>query len=279
MAHFDAWAANFAEAVTALELAPDGSGYRMHTRFAKFINLPELLSMFRTFADVQTADMLNLPRPMVAGGKPQIAAAAGKRAAQSVHQNAHRPRRAAAHGAGRSFGRQHAQDHRRRPQGRARYAAGRSPCRAGGRYEAEPGRGPRSGKVWADTRSDAVHAACVLRSFDAGPLRSTPAASTSTTRCGRSLIDSGVPEAEIAFIHDADTDAEKKLLFDAVNAGRVRILIGSTEKMGAGTNVQQRLAALHHLDAPWRPARYRAARGANSAAGQSERRGARYTAT
>ena len=75
VAHFDAWAANFAEAVTALELAPDGSGYRMHTRFAKFINLPELLSMFRTFADVQTADMLNLPRPTVAGGRPQIAAA------------------------------------------------------------------------------------------------------------------------------------------------------------------------------------------------------------
>src|ERR1700686_1866300 len=72
--HFDAWAANFGEAVTALELAPDGSGYRMHTRFAKFINLPELLSMFRTFADVQTAHMLNLPRPTVAGGKPQIAA-------------------------------------------------------------------------------------------------------------------------------------------------------------------------------------------------------------
>ena len=73
--HFDAWAANFAEAVTALELAPDGSGYRMHTRFAKFINLPELLSMFRTVADVQTADMLNLPRPAIASGKPQIVAA------------------------------------------------------------------------------------------------------------------------------------------------------------------------------------------------------------
>ena len=75
VAHFDAWAANFAEAVTALELAPDGSGYRMHTRFAKFINLPELLSMFRTFSDVQTADMLNLPRPAIAGGRPQIVAA------------------------------------------------------------------------------------------------------------------------------------------------------------------------------------------------------------
>src|SRR6202045_5300676 len=77
LAHFDAWAANFAEAVTALELAPDGSGYRMHTRFAKFINLPELLTMFRTFADVQTADMLNLPRPTIAGGRPQIGAAPG----------------------------------------------------------------------------------------------------------------------------------------------------------------------------------------------------------
>src|SRR5580658_2591421 len=73
--HFDAWAANFGEAVTALELAPDGSGYRMHTRFAKFVNLPELLSMFRSFADVQTADMLHLPRPDIDGGKPHIAAA------------------------------------------------------------------------------------------------------------------------------------------------------------------------------------------------------------
>src|ERR1700719_2795771 len=75
--HFDAWAANFGEAVTALELAPDGSGYRMHTRFAKFVNLPELLSMFRSFADVQTADMLHLPRPAIQGGKPHITAAPG----------------------------------------------------------------------------------------------------------------------------------------------------------------------------------------------------------
>src|SRR5205807_8529157 len=72
VSHFDAWAANFGEAVTALELAPDGSGYRMHTRFAKFVNLPELLSMFRLFADIQTADMLNLPRPEIAGGKPKV---------------------------------------------------------------------------------------------------------------------------------------------------------------------------------------------------------------
>src|SRR5437763_5432011 len=75
VAHFDAWAANFAEAVTALELSPDGGGYRMHTRFAKFVNLPELLSMFRTFADIQTADMLNLPRPAIAGGKPEVVVA------------------------------------------------------------------------------------------------------------------------------------------------------------------------------------------------------------
>src|SRR5258708_9305031 len=73
--HFDAWAANFGETVTALELAPDGSGYRMHTRFAKFVNLPELLSMFRTFADIQTADMLKLPRPAIAGGKPKVISA------------------------------------------------------------------------------------------------------------------------------------------------------------------------------------------------------------
>ena len=122
--HFDAWAANFAEAVTALELAPDGSGYRMHTRFAKFINLPELLSMFRTFADVQTADMLNAPRHL----RRQAADRRGNglRDAEGLYQNADRTGRAAAHGAGRSQYRQHAEDHRRRPQGRARHAADRS---------------------------------------------------------------------------------------------------------------------------------------------------------
>jgi N12 class adenine-specific DNA methylase len=252
VAHFDAWAANFAEAVTALELAPDGSGYRMHTRFAKFINLPELLSMFRTFADVQTADMLNLPRPMVAGGRPQVAAAAAseplKAYIKTLTDRAERLRTARVDPSVDNMlkitgdGRKAALDMRlvdslAEPDGDTKLSLAVDRVR----------------KIWADTNS-ARSTQLVFCDL------STP--DRSGSHAGRfnvydeirtRLIEAGVPQEEIAFIHDADSDAEKKLLFDSVNAGRVRILIGSTEKMGAGTNVQQRLAALHHLDAPWRP--------------------------
>jgi len=247
VAHFDAWAANFAEAVTALELAPDGSGYRMHTRFAKFINLPELLSMFRTFADVQTADMLNLPCPTVAGGKPQIAAAPAseplKAFIKTLTERAERLRTARVDPSVDNMlkitgeGRKAALDMRlvdslAEPEGDTKLSLAVDRIR----------------KVWADTSSarSTQLVFCDLSTPD-------PARFNVYDEIRTKLIKAGVPQAEIAFIHDADSDADKKLLFDAVNAGRVRILIGSTEKMGAGTNVQQRLAALHHLDAPWRP--------------------------
>ncbi len=164
--HFDAWAANFAEAVTALELAPDGSGYRMHTRFAKFINLPELLSMFRTVADVQTADMLNLPRPRIAGGKPQVAAAPTgedlKRYIKTLTERAERLR-TPAH---RSVRGQYAEDHRRRPQSGARHASGRSLRRSRARHENHP-RGPPHRCQMARHPGPPVNPACVLRPFDA----------------------------------------------------------------------------------------------------------------
>ncbi len=247
VAHFDAWAANFAEAVTALELAPDGSGYRMHTRFAKFINLPELLSMFRTFADVQTADMLNLPRPTVAGGKPQIAAAPAseplKAFIQTLTKRAERLRTARV---------DPSVDNMLKITGDGRKAA--LDMRL-----VEPFAEPDSDSkltlavqriktVWEETR-DARSTQLVFCDL------STPNPATFNVydEVRTKLLESGVPKSEIAFIHDADSDADKKLLFDDVNAGRIRILIGSTEKMGAGTNVQKRLAALHHLDAPWRP--------------------------
>jgi hypothetical protein len=247
VAHFDAWAANFAEAVTALELAPDGSGYRMHTRFAKFINLPELLSMFRTFADVQTADMLNLPRPTVAGGRPQIAAAPAseplKAFIQTLTKRAERLRTARV---------DPSVDNMLKITGDGRKAA--LDMRL-----VEPFAEPDSDSkltlavqriktVWEETR-DARSTQLVFCDL------STPNPATFNVydEVRTKLLESGVPKSEIAFIHDADSDADKKLLFDDVNAGRIRILIGSTEKMGAGTNVQKRLAALHHLDAPWRP--------------------------
>jgi N12 class adenine-specific DNA methylase len=247
VAHFDAWAANFAEAVTALELAPDGAGYRMHTRFSKFVNLPELLSMFRSFADVQTADMLNLPRPALSGGRPQIAAAAAseplKAFIKTLTERAERLRTARVDPSIDNMlkitgdGRKAALDMRLvdpldQPDGETKLMLAVQRIR----------------NVWEETSSarSTQLVFCDLSTPD-------PARFNVYDEMRGRLIERGIPPAEIAFIHDADSDAEKQLLFDAVNAGRVRILIGSTEKMGAGTNVQRRLAALHHLDAPWRP--------------------------
>jgi N12 class adenine-specific DNA methylase len=247
VAHFDAWAANFAEAVTALELAPDGSGYRMHTRFAKFINLPELLSMFRTFSDVQTADMLDLPRPSVTGGRPKIVAApASELLKEYIKGLTERAERLRTQRIDPSV------DNMLKITGDGRKAA----------------LDMRLVEAFADAADSAKVANAVSRIqavwHDSRDLRSTQLVfcDLSTPAPDRfnvydelraRLIASGIPEREIAFIHDADTDAAKMTLFTNVNAGRVRILIGSTEKMGAGTNVQRRLRALHHLDAPWRP--------------------------
>jgi len=245
--HFDAWAANFAEAVTALELAPDGSGYRMHTRFAKFINLPELLSMFRSFSDVQTAEMLNLPRPTMAGGRPQIVAAP---AAEALKEYIKTLTKRAEALRGRRI--DPSVDNMLKITGDGRKAALDmrlvDPV-ADADPDAKVSRAvSRIRKVWEDTKA-ARSTQLVFCDL------STPNADRFNVydELRSKLIAEGVPENEIAFIHDAETDAAKMDLFTAVNAGRVRILIGSTEKMGAGTNVQRRLRALHHLDAPWRP--------------------------
>ena len=242
--HFDAWAANFGEAVTSLELAPDGSGYRMHTRFAKFVNMPELLSMFRTFSDVQTADMLKLPRPALVGGKPHIVAVPAspelKDFVATLVERAKNLR-----GVDPSI------DNMLKITGDGRKAALDmriiDPCH-------EPGDTKVSRAV------DRIHA--IWANGHDKRLTQLVFCDISTPHPDRfnvydevrdRLVERGIPEGEIAFIHDADTDAKKKALYDSVNAGRVRILMGSTEKMGAGMNVQKRLKALHHLDAPWRP--------------------------
>jgi len=245
--HFDAWAANFGEAVTALELAPDGSGYRMHTRFAKFVNLPELLSMFRSFADVQTADMLHLPRPEIDGGKPHITAApASPELKEYVGTLVERAQKLKTSKIDPSL------DNMLKITGDGRKAA--LDMRLVNPFA----------EIHGDTKvSRAVEN--IYRTWEEGRDRRL----TQLVFCDLStpnpdkfnvyddirdrLIAKGVPPKEIAYIHDAETDIQKKALFDSVNAGRIRILLGSTEKMGAGTNVQKRLAALHHLDAPWRP--------------------------
>jgi N12 class adenine-specific DNA methylase len=245
--HFDSWAANFAEAVTSLELAPDGSGYRMHTRFAKFINLPELLTVFRTVADVQTADMLNLPRPTLENGKPGIVAApASPELKVFIGTLTARAERLKKERVDPSV------DNMLKITGEGRKAA--LDMRL-----VDPAAGPqgetkidlavaRIVRIWAATRTDRSTQLvfCDLSTPD-------PRRFNVYDDIRAKLVNVGVPSDEIAFIHDAETDTAKKLLFDAVNVGRVRVLLGSTEKMGAGTNVQRRLIAVHHLDAPWRP--------------------------
>lgn len=244
--HFDAWAANFGEPVTSLELAPDGSGYRMHTRFAKFINLPELLSMFRSFADVQTADMLHLPRPAIQGGKPHITAASAspelKAYVETLVNRAQKLRTSRI---------DPSVDNMLKITGDGRKAA--LDMRL-----IDPAARPVDTKVSRATEK-------IYRTWQEGKdkrLTQLVFCDLSTPNPDRfnvydeirdKLIAKGIPAKEIAYIHDAETDRQKKTLFDAVNAGRIRILLGSTEKMGAGTNVQKRLIALHHLDAPWRP--------------------------
>ena len=245
--HFDSWAANFAESVTSLELAPDGAGYRMHTRFAKFINLPELLTVFRSVGDVQTADMLKLPQPELENGKPTIVAAPAspelKAFIATLTERAEKLKKERV---------DPSVDNMLKITGEGRKAA--LDMRL-----VDP-----AAVLTTETKIDMA----VSRIFGVWQgnkdKRSTQLvfSDLSTPDPGRfnvydeirsKLVKAGVPASEIAFIHDATTDAAKKMLFDAVNAGRVRILIGSTEKMGAGTNVQRRLVALHHLDAPWRP--------------------------
>jgi N12 class adenine-specific DNA methylase len=245
--HFDAWAANFGEPVTSLELAPDGSGYRMHTRFAKFVNLPELLSMFRSFADVQTADMLKLPRPEIEGGKPHVAAAPAspelKAYVQTLVDRAQKLRNGKIDPSVDNMlkitgdGRKAALDMRLVYPGASISGETKLSRAVENIY--------RTWQQTQDRRSTQL-VFCDL---------STPNKERFNVydEIRDHLIQKGIPAAEIAYIHDADTDAQKKTLFDSVNAGRVRILLGSTEKMGAGTNVQKRLKALHHLDAPWRP--------------------------
>jgi len=248
VAHFDAWAANFGEAVTSLELAPDGSGYRMHTRFAKFVNLPELLSQFRTFADIQTADMLKLPRPKVAGGKPEVVVAPAspqlKAYVSGLVDRAQRIRSGSVDPRVDNMlkittdGRKAALDMRLvSPDEEVSHETKISEA-VKNIY-----------RIWQQTTAGSRLTQIAFCDI------STPAPDRFNVydEIKARLIERGVPEKEIAYIHDADTDAKKKTLFDSVNAGRVRILLGSTEKMGAGTNVQRLLKAEHDLDAPWRP--------------------------
>ena len=243
---FDAWASTFGETVTALELSPEGNGYRSKTKFAKFYNLPELMAMFKGVADIQTADTLNLPVPKAnyktIVSKPsdiqrEMVELLGKRAdairKREVKPNEDNMLKIT------NEGRKIALDQRLINDLLPDFENSKVNTCASNIY-----------KIWNDTkeRKSTQLVFCDL---------STP------NNDGKfnvyddlksKLIAKGIPEQEIAFIHDANTEIKKQELFSKVRKGNVRILMGSTAKMGAGTNVQDKLIAIHHLDCPWRPA-------------------------
>ena len=244
--HFDAWAANFGETVTAIELAPEGTSYRTKTRFARFYNLPELIYMFREVADIQTADMLKLPVPearyhveqlepsdIQADMVQELSGRADKVRNKMVDPKEDNMLRIT------GDGRKLALDQRLMNDMLPDDENSKSACCTRNVYE-----------IWQNT-ADTKGAQIIFCDL------STPHFDGSFNvydDLRQKLVSLGIPEEEIKFIHEASTDAKKKELFAKVRTGAVRVLIGSTAKMGTGTNVQARLAALHDLDCPWRPA-------------------------
>ena len=282
MTHFDCWASTFGETVTALELAPEGTGYRARTRFAKFFNLPELMNMFKEVADIKTADQLDLPRPEAhyenIAVKPSeiqqdMVQALSERAA-AVHGHMVDP----------------SQDNMLKitSDGRKlgldqRLIDPMMPDHPGSKVNAcvdnifriwQEGQADKKTQlVFCDLstpKSNASSRTAAAQQDKAGDPVPTDATETEKVTDNApviqnldqfsvyddirtKLIERGIPADEIAFIHDANTEVRKKELFAKVRSGQVRVLMGSTAKMGAGTNVQDRLIALHDLDAPWRP--------------------------
>ena len=246
--NFDSWASTFGESVSAIELAPEGTGYRTKTRFARFYNLPELMSMFKQCADIQTADMLHLPVPELTGGKPtNIALQPSQIQKDMVADLADRAEKVRNREVNPSEdnmlnitndGRKLALDQR--------LMNPLLPDDPGSKANACV---EQVFTIWEKTKSQrsAQMIFCDL---------STPRADGFDVYndIRSKLVARGIPKEEVQFIHDADTEAKKAELFAKVRNGTVRVLMGSTQKMGAGTNVQTRLVALHHLDCPWRPA-------------------------
>ncbi len=246
LVHFDSWASTFGETVTAIELAPEGNGYRAKTRFAKFYNLPELMSMFKEVADVQTADMLHLPVPKA--NYHNIALKPSdhqKEMVEGLSERAERVRNRMVNSSEDNMlcitndGRKLALDQRLLNDMLPDSDTGKVSACAENVYE-----------IWKRTEADR----CTQLVFCD---LSTPKGDGSFNvydDLKAKLIAKGIPDSEIAFVHSAETETKKKELFGKVRSGQIRVLIGSTQKMGAGTNVQKKLIALHHLDCPWRPA-------------------------
>ena len=265
MSHFDAWASTFGETTTAIELAPEGTGYRARTRFAKFFNLPELMNLFKEVADIKTADQLNLPRPTAhyetvlvkpSAYQQEMVQALSERAA-AVHSGAVDPsvdNMLRITSDGRKLGLDQRLMNPFLPDdpGSKVNACVQNIVRIWREGAAEK----LTQLVFCDLSTPRGKAASEKEAADADTLLADEMGSENFNvydDIRAKLIAQGIPQEQIAFIHEANTEVRKKELFAKVRSGQVRVLMGSTAKMGAGTNVQDRLAASHDLDCPWRP--------------------------
>ena len=243
--HFDSWASTFGETVTAIELTPEGTGYRAKTRFAKFFNLPELMSMFKEVADIRTADMLELPVPKA--NFHNIAVKPSEIQKEMVAQLAERAENVRKGNVDASVdnmlkitndGRKLALDQRMLNDMLPDFEGSKINACIDNIY-----------RIWEET-ADKKSAQLVFCDLSTPKNDGTFSVYNDIRK---KLIERGIPESEVRFIHEADTDVKKKELFQKTRKGEVRVLLGSTQKMGAGTNVQDRLIALHDIDCPWRP--------------------------
>lgn len=243
--HFDSWASTFGETVTAIELTPEGTGYRAKTRFAKFFNLPELMSMFKEVADIRTADMLELPVPKA--NFHNVAVKPSEIQKDMVAKLAERAELVRKGNVDASVdnmlkitndGRKLALDQRMLNEMLPDFEGSKINACIDNIY-----------RIWEET-ADKKSAQLVFCDLSTPKNDGTFSVYTDIRK---KLIERGIPESEIRFIHEADTDVKKKELFQKTRKGEVRVLLGSTQKMGAGTNVQDRLIALHDIDCPWRP--------------------------
>ena len=243
--HFDSWASTFGETVTAVELTPEGTGYRAKTRFAKFYNLPELMAMFKEVADIKTADMLELPVPDA--HFHNVAVKPSEMQKEMVASLAERAEKVRGGGVDSSVdnmlkitndGRKLALDQRMLNDMLPDFEGSKINACVDNIY-----------RIWEET-ADKKSAQLVFCDLSTPKNDGTFSVYNDIRK---KLIERGVPESEVRFIHEADTDVKKKELFQKTRKGEVRVLLGSTQKMGAGTNVQDRLIALHDVDCPWRP--------------------------
>ncbi len=247
--HFDAWAATFGEVIDTMEISPDGAGLRPRSRFARFTNLPELQQMFRAFSDVQTAEMLNLPRPALEGGKPIVVACPMSDEQHALQQELVE-----------RYDRLRSQKVDPRVDNALNITTDGRKLATDARMLSPTAPDFPESKV--NRLVENVTATWNRTAATRGTQMIFCDMGVNPTQWGYSpyddiiekLVAHGIPRDQIAAMGDAESDAKKQALFEKVRQGSVRVLIGSTQKMGTGTNVQKRLVALHHLDAPWKPA-------------------------